>query len=185
MQYTPFCKFPKEYKIEEVRLQKLPEINDLEGFIKLSNKFRNIFRNNFVNNSIIPYEESHNFFSNLKLDNSRVLYAISLHNEWIGHFGARDYGNKYIVLDNAMRFSPLGGKDLFKKVNLSIINFINQYLDDHKILIVIEHNNTSALKLHEDLDFKECSKILYKKLSIDPSKYYLRVLNNHNKNTEK
>lgn len=179
MPHTPFYKFPKEYKIEEVRLQKLPEIKDLENFIKLANKFRNIFRNNFVNNSYIPYKESHNFFSNLKLDNSRILYAISLHKEWIGHFGARDLGNKYIVLDNAMRFSPLGGKDLFKKVNLSIINFIKQNVEDHKILIIVEHNNTSALKLHEDLDFRECSKILYKKFSIDPSKYFLRVLNNN------
>lgn len=179
MPKTIFYKFPKKYHVGEVALQKLPNIEDLDSFIKLANKFRNIFRNNFLNQAYIPYEESDEFFSNLHSDGSRILYAISLHGTWIGHFGARYFEDKNIALDNAMRFSPIGGKDLFKKINLSLIDLIRKNLPEHNILIIVDKKNTSALKLHEELNYRECPKKMYEKISIDSSSYIMKILVHH------
>jgi len=174
-----FYKFPQKYHIGKVTLQKLPNIEDLDSFIKLANKFRNIFRNNFLNQAYIPHEESYEFFSNLNDDSSRILYAISLDGTWIGHFGARYFVDKNIVVDNAMRFSPIGGKDLFKKINLSLIDLIRKHLPEHNILIIIDKKNTSALKLQEELNYRECSKEMYEKMSIDSSSYIMKILLNY------
>lgn len=176
MLQTIFYKFPKTYHVGEVTLQKLPNIEDLDSFINLANKFRNIFRKNFLNQAYVPYEESNEFFSNLDSDSSRILYAISLHGTWIGHFGARYYKDKNIGLDNALRFSPIGGKDLFKKINLSLINLIRKNLPEHNILIIVDKKNTSALKLHEELNYRECSKEMYEKMSIDSSRCIMKIL---------
>ena len=97
--------FPESFYVNESLLHKIPNINDFDQFVFLANKFRNIFRNNFVYNSPLSYEESYSFFSNLNKDNSRVWYAISYKEEWVGHFGVKDLGNKNILLDNALRFS--------------------------------------------------------------------------------
>jgi hypothetical protein len=171
-----FCKFPLKYNIEEIQLRKLPDIEDLDNFIKLANKYRNIFRNNFINSAYVPYEDSKKFFKSLNYDDSRILYAISINKTWIGHFGARHLDDESILLDNAMRFSNIGGKDLFKKINLSIINLIRKNLPFFKILIIVDRANISALKLHEELDYVECSKKIYKKMSIDSSKYIVKTL---------
>jgi hypothetical protein len=179
MPQTIFYKLPKKYHVGKVTLQKLPNIEDLDSFIKLANKFRNIFRNHFLNQAYVPYEESYEFFCNLNYDSSRVLYAISLHGTWIGHFGARYFKDKNIVLDNALRFSPIGGKDLFKKINLSLINLIRKSLPEHNILIIVDRKNTSALKLHGELNFRECPEKMYEKMSIDSSSYIMKILVHH------
>lgn len=177
MSYATFINFPDNFNIGEVSLSKIPDVDDLDGFIFLANKYRNIFRNNFLDNAYIPYENSIVFFQNLKNDSSRVLYGISLNGNWIGHFGAKDLGDNNIVLDNAIRFSPLGGRDLFKLINLSLIELIKKNLPNHNILIIVETKNISALKLHKGIDFKDCSNLFYENLSIDPSNYLIKILN--------
>ena len=42
MPQTIFYKLPKKYHVGKVTLQKLPNIEDLDSFIKLANKFRNM-----------------------------------------------------------------------------------------------------------------------------------------------
>jgi len=168
--------FPESFYVNESLLHKIPNINDFDQFVFLANKFRNIFRNNFVYNPPLSYEESYSFFSNLNKDNSRVWYAISYKEEWVGHFGVRDLGNKNILLDNALRFSSKGGKSLFKDINHALIKHIRRYLPDYKILIIVKKSNTLSLKLHEDMDFKDCSESYYKKLSIDSLDYSIMIL---------
>jgi len=176
MSQTTFSQFPIKYNIGEVKLQRLPDVEGLDSFIKLANKFRNIFRNNFLNKNYVSHKESVKFFKNLNSDNSRILYAISYNQTWIGHFGARYLDDKNIMLDNAVRFSPEGGKELFKKINLSIINLIRKHHPTNDILIIVDRKNVLSLKLHGELDYRECSKELYENLSINSENYILKVL---------
>ena len=102
--------FPDKFDLSGSSLHKLPFIKNFDQFVTLANKFRNIFRNNFIYNESLSYDESYSFLKNLNKDHSRVWYAESFEGEWIGHFGVKSIGKKNILLDNALRFSPKGGK---------------------------------------------------------------------------
>jgi len=170
--------FPQSFYVNESLLHKIPNIEDFEKFVFLANKYRNIFRNNFVYSAPLSYDESYSFLVNLHKDNSRIWYAISYKEEWIGHFGVRHLGNKNILLDNAIRFSSNGGKTLFKDINHALIERIRNNLYDYNILIIIKKSNTLSLKLHEEMDFKDCSKAYYEDLSIESCDFSVMILEN-------
>lgn len=169
-------KASEEFFLGDIILRKVPLIDHFEDFVYLANKYRNLFRNNFQDNSLIPYKESLSFFLNLELDSSRVLYAISMKDEWIGHFGFRILDNSSVLLDNALRFSNNGGKDLFQKINLLFIDFIFKSDPDIKIAIILERKNTNALNLHKNINFRELSDVEHQKLGVDYKKFSLQNL---------
>jgi hypothetical protein len=168
--------FFDSFIINESSLHKLPNIRNFDEFVILANKFRNIFRNNFLNTSKVSLEQSNFFFKNLDLDASRILYAISYNQEWIGHFGLRKFKSKNIMLDNAVRFSPKGGKSLFRDINLALINHIQSFLPEHNILIMIKKGNASAFKLHTGLGFEECSQKNYNEFCVDSTEFSLMII---------
>ena len=168
--------FPEYFYVNDSLLQKIPNINNFDQFVFLANKYRNIFQNNYVYKEHLPYEKSYSSFFNLNKDNSRVMYAISYNEEWIGHFGLRNVGDKNILLDHALRFSPKGGKSLFKEINHSLIEQIRKYLPDYDILIIVKKSNKLALNLQANMNFKDCSEIYYKKLLIDYVNYSVMIL---------
>ena len=164
----------KEFHIEDAVLKKLPKIDKFEDFVKLANKYRNVFRNNFQNDSFVPYEESLTFFSNLDSDPSRALYAISIKNDWIGHFGLKLFDSKTVLLDNALRFSNKGSKDLFRKINLFFIDFILNFDSSLRIAIIIERNNLMARRLQKGLNVIEGSLEEYQNLGVDLKRFSLQ-----------
>jgi hypothetical protein len=168
--------FPESFYVNDSLLQKIPNIKNFDQFVFLANKYRNIFQNNYVYKGHLSYEKSYDSFFNLKKDNSRVMYAISYNEEWIGHFGLKNVGDKNILLDHALRFSAKGGKSLFKDINKALIELIGKYLPDYNILIIVKKSNKLAFNLHANMNFKDCSKIQYKKLSIDHENYSVMIL---------
>ena len=169
--------FPKNLEINESSLYQIPYIDNFDQFVFLANKFRNLFRNNFSYNEPFSYEESYSFLSALNKDSSRVWYAISFQEEWIGHFGVKFLGDKNILLDNALRFSPKGGKPLFTDIKNALISHIRLNLPDYNILIVIKKSNTLSLNFHADVDFQDYSEVsLYKKLDLDPAHFSIMIL---------
>ena len=176
MEHNWSASFSEIFYVNESSLHKLPNINNFDQFVFLANKYRNIFRNNFLNNARVSYEDSDSFFSNLGQDKSRILYAISYKDEWIGHFGLRFLGNKNIMLDNAIRFSPKGGRTLFKDINFELIRHLRSYLPDYNTLIIVKKGNTPALKLHQGMGFKDCSQGYYDDLSIDSLNFSIMLL---------
>ena len=169
--------FPKNLEINESSLYQIPHIDNFDQFVFLANKFRNLFRNNFSYNEPFSYEESYSFLSALNKDSSRVWYAISFQEEWIGHFGVKFLGDKNILLDNALRFSPKGGKPLFTDIKNALISHIRLNLPDYNILIVIKKSNTLSLNFHADVDFQDYPEVsLYKKLDLDPAHFSIMIL---------
>ena len=169
--------FPQNFDVNESSLYQIPNINNFDQFVFLANKFRNLFRNNFSYNTPISYEESYSFLSALNKDTSRIWYAISYKEKWIGHFGVKYLGDKNILLDNALRFSPKGGKPLFTDIKNALISHIRLHLPDYNILIVIKKSNTLSLNFHADVDFKNYSEIsLYNKLELDPTHFSIMIL---------
>ena len=169
--------FPKNFEINESSLYQIPHIDNFDQFVFLANKFRNLFRNNFSYNEPFSYEESYSFLSALNKDSSRVWYAISFQEEWIGHFGVKFLGDKNILLDNALRFSPKGGKPLFTDIKNVLISHIRLNLPDYNILIVIKKSNTLSLNFHADVDFQDYPEVsLYKKLDLDPAHFSIMIL---------
>ena len=169
--------FPKSFEVNESSLHQIPNINNFDQFVFLANKFRNLFRNNFSYNIPLSYEESYSFLISLNKDSSRIWYAISCKEKWIGHFGVKYLGDKNILLDNALRFSPEGGKPLFTDIKNSLIRHIRLHLPECNILIIIKKSNTLSHNLHADVDFKDCSEIsLYKKLELDPEYFSIMIL---------
>ena len=155
----------------------LPFIKDFDNFVFLANKYRNIFRNNFLNTSKIELHESMIFFKSLDNDKSRLLYAISWNDIWIGHFGLRIMGSKIVLLDNAIRFSAKGGKLAFNHINNLLIDLVQKLLPDYKIIIILSRSNKAALKLHSDHEFIDCDEDVYTAFDIDISRYLIQSLN--------
>tara|TARA_B110000008_G_C16805555_1_gene498523 strand:- start:108 stop:644 length:537 start_codon:yes stop_codon:yes gene_type:complete len=168
--------FPDQFYINGSSLHRLPCIENFDEFVALSNKYRNIFRSNFQHNDPFSYDESFSFLKNLIKDNSRVWYAISFEEEWIGQFGVKYLGKQKILLDNAVRFSSKGGQSIFKDINHLLIEHIKTYLPDHNILIIVKKSNSHVMQLHEGFSFKECKKDFYEQFFIDSSSFALKML---------
>lgn len=168
--------FFENFDVDEAQLHRLPNIDDYDKFVQLANKYRNIFRDNFSYSEPLSYQESYSFLNNLGEDNSRVWYGVSFKKEWIGQFGVRNLGDNNLCLDNALRFSAKGGKDLFKAINRVLINHIRQYLPDYNILIIVKKSNKLALKLHSGFGFKDCSERFCKRLAMDPLLFSVMIL---------
>jgi hypothetical protein len=63
-----------------------------------------------------------------------------------------------------------------KDINHALIEKIRKNLADYNILIIVKKPNKLALKLHADMNFKDCSEIYYKKLLIDYVNYSVMIL---------
>lgn len=134
-------------------------IENKKDHIKKLKKFRNLFNNFFVDTKKTTYLRTSNYLKKIENNKDHLMYCIFYKKELIGQYGLKHLGKKRIELDNAIRFSTLGGRKLFDIIQKKMFRLIRKNNKGFNILIVVKKNNLSALKLHKKFKFKNAKLI--------------------------
>ena len=76
------------------------------------------------------------------------MYVITKDDELIGHYGLRFAKDNIVMLDNAVRFSPAGGRDLFPAIQSRLLGYLRNFWPDSLPSIIVKRENPFSMALH-------------------------------------
>jgi 2-polyprenyl-3-methyl-5-hydroxy-6-metoxy-1,4-benzoquinol methylase len=111
--------------------------------------FRNLFKDNFNDNSVTSREGTINYVLTINNNQSdRKMYVILINNEIIGHYCLKHCDNNRVLLDNAVRFSSSGPRNIFSTISQVLVNELLKNFTTPVIFTAIKNENIAAKKIH-------------------------------------
>jgi hypothetical protein len=142
-------------------------IDEKDEFASKLNRYRNLFRDFFGDSSEVSLASTMLYLSNYTPERSdRRLYGIFCNDTLVGQYGLRIFQNQYILLDNAIRFSPSGPRDLFARVGALLVKAITDLEPEAFIFTAIRVGNSFAENIHSYGVFNTLDTSFAKKIGI-------------------
>ena len=150
-----FNKYPKKIFINRnvFCLQHHLIKNKKEHINKLKT-FRNLFNYFCVDTKKTTFSMTSKYLKQISKNKNHLMYCIFYKNKLIGEYGLKYLGKKRISLDAALRFSTLGGKNLFNLIQKTFFKLILKNNQGFYILIIVNKNNFVAINMHKKFNFK-------------------------------
>ena len=128
--------------------------NKKEHIDKLK-KYRNLFNFFCVDTKKTTTKMTKKFLDNISKNKNHLMYCIFYKKKLIGQYGIKYSGKKRIFLDNALRFSALGGKKIFSIIEKKLLNLAVKNNFGYFVLITVNKKNLSAVNMHKKFKFKD------------------------------
>ena len=96
------------------------------------------------------------------------MFVITTDDLLVGQYGLKNLGKNRILLDNAVRFSANGPRDLFKIVSVLLIKQLLLIDDNTKIMAAIKGTNIHSNAMHSYGKFRPLEKNELKDLAFPP-----------------
>lgn len=155
-----FKKYPKKFFVRpNVFCIQHNLIKNKQDHVKKLKKFRNLFNYFFVDTKKTTLSMTSKYLEKVSKNKGNLMYCIFYKRKLIGQYGIEYLGKKRISLDNAIRFSPLGGKELFNLIEKKLLNLIINNNLGYYILIIVNKNNFLSVNMHNKFNFKNAKLI--------------------------
>lgn len=162
-------RMPENIECGTFRLTSYSVFENKKEFAASLNYFRNFFRSNFGDPSYVTLSSTDTYLSAYDaLNDERMMFVITNDDLLVGQYGLKNLGKNRILLDNAVRFSANGPRDLFKIVSVLLIKQLLLIDDNTKIMTAIKGTNIHANAMHSYGKFRPLEKNEFKDLAFPP-----------------
>jgi hypothetical protein len=159
-------------------------IKNKKEHIEKLKQFRNLFNYFFVDTKKTTTDMTSKFLNNISNNNNHLMYCIFYKKKLIGQYGMKYSGKKRISLDNAIRFSSLGGKKIFNIIEKKLLNLIVKNNFGYNIIIMVNKKNLAAINMHKKFKFKDAKYVCnvtdlltyIKHTSKKPEDYFIKAI---------
>jgi len=142
-------KLPLEILHSDFNLICVSVFHDKDQLIDKIYNFRNLFKDNFNDNSVTSREGTINYVSTIINNQSdRKMYVIMINSKIIGHYCLKHCHNNRVLLDNAVRFSSFGPRNIFSTVSKVLVQELLKNFSSPIIFTAIKNGNIAANKIH-------------------------------------
>ena len=142
-------KLPLEILHDDFSLICISVFDDKDLLVDKICNFRNLFKDNFNDNSVTSREGTINYVSTIiNNQRDRKMYVIMMNSEIIGHYCLKHCGNNRVLLDNAVRFSSSGPRNIFSTVSKILVQELLKKFSSPVIFTAIKNENIAAKKIH-------------------------------------
>lgn len=168
-----FENFPLKRDFGRFEITDVVLYRDIDRLITLANKYRNLFRHNFLSSEVCSVEQTKQYFESYRHNrDTKIMYAVSVSSELVAHYGLKRFSADHVLLDNAMRFTTKGGRELLAIVQNELITLVRSLISpDVSICLVVKKNNFSALRLHNQYNLQEFGDDEYGIFELDRSRF--------------
>ena len=137
--------------------------------------WRRMFMRFFLSQFQASFESSYNYLSEYSIkQNNRILFAIYLKKELLGHLGFCEVVDGEANLDNVIRGVSGGHKDLIFYAERTILEWGFDVLDLRKINALVISKNVAAHSLHKRIGFKLKNRFHLRKIVQENETNYVR-----------